>query len=98
MYLVTEETSPANTQVLTLTSEKYAGVKYYYSTVNIEERGDDAFLTFEYTITDNPTGDELDGNSEFGDHIGEILTDIIEYGLELNDTSRTDDTDTPPSE
>lgn len=95
---MTEETSPANTQILTLTSEDYAGVKYYYSTVNLEERGDDAFLTFEYTIVDNPTGEKLDGDPTFGDHIGDILTDIIEHGLELNDTSRTDDTDTPPSE
>jgi len=95
---VTAETSPANTQMITLTSDDYLGVKYYYSTVNFEERDDDAYLTFEYHIVDNPTGENLDGDKQFGDHLGMILTDIIEYGLELNDSSRTDDTNTPPSE
>lgn len=81
-----------------LTNEDYFGVKYYYSTVNIEERDENAYLTFEYHIMDNPTGEELEGDHDFGNHLGEVLTDIIEYGLQLNDSSRTDDTDTPPSE
>jgi len=93
MYLVTGETSPANTMIVMLTNQ-YDGVKYYYSTVKFEEKSDDTFLSFEYHLLDNPTGEELEGNEDFGNHIGEVLVDIIEEGLKLSDSSREDDTNT----
>lgn len=78
-----------------LTNDEYDGVVYYYSTVKFEEKNEDAYLSFEYHIVDNPTGKELDGNVDFGNYIGDVLVDIIEEGMKL-DTSGKDSINTSP--
>ena len=62
-------------QLIKLTSNDYSGIIYTYGKVNLIEEDDLLRIQFEYDIHENPIG-ELDKQS-FMDHIGRILTELI---------------------
>ena len=62
-------------QLIKLTSNEYSGIIYTYGKVNLIEEDDLLRIQFEYDIHENPIG-ELDKQS-FMDHIGRILTELI---------------------
>lgn len=66
-------------QWIKLNEGPYTGVVYKYGRVELIEEGDQLRIRFEYELQD---GTRLD--SEFVQHIGPILTELIDKGLVLN--------------
>jgi len=66
-----------------LTSGPYAGVIYNYGKVLTEEKEskDEAYLTFEYDLIDSNGKEDLESDTEFKNHIGNILVSIIMQNL-----------------
>lgn len=62
-------------QLIKLTSNEYSGIIYTYGKVNLIEEDDLLRIQFEYDIHENPVG-ELNKQA-FMDHIGRILTELI---------------------
>jgi len=79
-----------------LTDGPYAGIVYKYGRVQLIEEDDSLRVRFEYELED---GSKLDSN--FVQHIGPILTELIEHGLIKNslvytggiDENRTEDSE-----
>lgn len=70
-----------------LKSGKWKDVKYIYGKVSIKETPelDTATMSFSYTITDSTDKfeeDELIGNIDFKNHIGDILNHCIQDSLD----------------
>lgn len=65
-------------QLIKLTSKKYSGIIYTYGQVRLIEEDDGLRVQFNYDIHENPIG-ELD--SDFKDHIGSILIDVLDEQL-----------------
>lgn len=68
-------------QLIKLTSNDYSGIIYTYGQVRLIEEEDTLRVQFEYDIVENPVG-VLDSN--FKNHIGDILIDILDSQLSKN--------------
>lgn len=66
-------------QWVKLNEGPYAGIIYRYGRVRLLEEHDTLRVSFEYETQD---GTQMD--SEFGQYIGPILTELIEHGLIRN--------------
>lgn len=66
-------------QWIKLTEGPYSGIVYKYGRVSLLEEDDHLKVQFEYELKD---GSRLDDN--FTQHIGPILTELIEEGLMKN--------------
>ena len=66
-------------QWIELTEGPYMGIVYKYGRVNLIEEDDSLRIQFEYELDD---GSRLD--IDFVQHIGPILSDLIEEGLIKN--------------
>ena len=78
-------------QLIKLTSKEYSGIIYTYGRVNLIEEDDLLRIQFEYDVHENPIG-ELD-KQEFMNHIGQILTELINAQLLKNEMIYTGGTD-----
>lgn len=71
-----------------LTEGPYAGIIYKYGRVQLIEEDESLRVRFEYQLKDGSTLD-----SSFVQHIGPILTDLINEGVRLNSIVYTGGTD-----
>jgi hypothetical protein len=69
-------------QLIKLTSKEYSGIIYTYGRVRLVEEDDQLRIQFEYDIQENPVG-VLDP-TEFRNHIGDILVELLEENLLKN--------------
>jgi hypothetical protein len=69
-------------QLIKLTSNEYSGIIYTYGRVNLVEEDDLLRVQFEFDVHENPIG-ELD-RQKFMNHIGQILTELINEQLLKN--------------
>jgi hypothetical protein len=80
-YELLDEDVNGHYQVL-LTDNKYKGIIYTYGRVRLLEEDDHLRVQFEYNIHENPVGNIQE--SEFRNHIGDILVDMLEENLLKN--------------
>lgn len=66
-------------QWIELTEGPYTGIVYKYGRVNLIEEGDSLRIQFDYELDDESRLD-----NDFVQHIGPILSDLIEEGLMKN--------------
>ena len=83
-YTFMENADYPDNWVVRIKTGKYTDVAYAYGKVQAKVKDNEglASLDFKYTIIDNPTEEDLDGNEEFGNHIGDILQHIIADAFE----------------
>lgn len=74
-------------RLIKLTSNEYSGIIYSYGRVNLIEDDDLLRIQFEYDIHENPIG-EVDKQT-FMDHIGRILTELINEQIMKNEVVYT---------
>lgn len=69
---------------LELLSGEYSGVVYRYGQVSVQEdeEKESASLMFEFQIVDSGDFDSLLDDSDFKNHIGKILSTIVENQIE----------------
>jgi hypothetical protein len=70
-----------------LTTGEYKGIIYTYGRVRLLEEEDVLRVQFEYDIHENPVG-KIDP-TEFRNHIGDILIDMLEENLLKNNVVYT---------
>lgn len=84
----------------------YLGIVYRYETLKIEERGNEAYATFDYTILAEPEGIITD-KKHFEQFISSVLHDIIYNASATDQVKRKEldghehsdgDTETPSTE
>nr|QMP82894.1 MAG: hypothetical protein [Caudoviricetes sp.] len=70
-------------------SGEYSGVVFNFGKVSVEEdeKNEQAYLLFEYTVVDSNGFDDLESNMEFKNHIGDILTSIITKDMDKKGSS-----------
>lgn len=73
-----------NARIMLLRHDEYEGIVYKYGVVSIDEKGNQAYLNFEYFIEENPDNVDTDSN-EFRNFIGDVLTDIISTNEEMSE-------------
>lgn len=78
-------------QLIKLTSNKFSGIIYTYGRVRLLEEDDQLRVQFEYDVQENPVG--IIDASEFRNHIGDILIDLLEENLLKNNLVYTGGTD-----
>lgn len=71
----------------------YEGVEFQYDTVNLNEEGEGAELSFNWITLKNPNDVELTKES-FGTILGDILVELITEHLETLDEDGNTDTQT----
>ena len=77
-------------QWIKLIDGPYAGTMYRYGRVQLIEEDDQLRIRFEYEIDDGSRRDQ-----QFIQHIGPILTELIESGVLTNSIVYTGGTDAP---
>lgn len=80
-----------------ITSGKYVGVVYSYSTVKFAKEGEFGRLSFGYNVLHSAEHDliGLQSDEEFVTIMGDILTDIIIHQESQNEQTRTLDSEEP---
>ena len=83
-YTFMENADYPESWVVRIKTGKFEGVMYTYGKVSAKVKDNEglASLDFKYAIIENPTSFDLDGHEEFGNHIGDILQDIIADAFE----------------
>ena len=84
-YTFVESATSGDEWHVKLNEGDYKGIVYKYGKIQIHEIDDQANLKFQFKIIDLPEHldeDELNSDSEFMTHLGDILTHIIEDSLD----------------
>ena len=78
--------------IIKLLRGKYAGVVYHYGKVGVKEEDGVAYLQFNYYVLESPI-EGLEGDEEFKNYIGYLLTQFITtHNMEQTDENRDDNT------
>lgn len=87
-YTFVESATSGEEWHVKLNEGDYAGVVYKYGKIQIVEpphEGDEARLQFQYLVVDTPedlSAEELQHDTTFMNHLGDVLTHIIQDSLE----------------
>jgi hypothetical protein len=75
-YLLIPDREDEQAFAIRIINDAYFGVVYRYETLKIEEKNDEAFATFDYTILEQPEDSIID-KVAFEQFISSVLHDII---------------------
>ena len=94
-YSLVESDNPFHEDHWTLRIDEgeYEGVEFQYDTVNLNEEGEGAELSFNWITLKNPNDMELTKET-FGNILGDILVELITEHLENLDEDGNTDTQT----
>lgn len=97
---VIAESDNAYVHIQILTGE-YKDTVFKFGKVGIEEKGDEAYLQFDYDVISSPIK-KVDKQVEFKNYIGDILLNIISSKLDIEegyyDENGTDNTEESDSQ
>ena len=99
-YIYMTPASDPQSVYIKLLEGEFKNTIFKYGKVRVEEKGDEAYLRFEYDVIESSVAKpkKLEKNEDFKNHIGNLLIEIITGNLEQEIIDENGTTDTEESD